>query len=145
MNQIWFAVYGLLILARKYCFWYIGLALWLDFVLEAIVPYFPPPPPCHLHSIVLCCIPWNKNSQSWGALYMLCCSQATEGPRDRASLSTPGSCTARDGHQRTSERPSGPATLISIYASHHYHHALYLAIEFEISHSPWDTLWDTKE
>lgn len=143
MSHIWFAGCGRLTLARKCCFWYIGLALWLDFILEAVVPHFPPRP---LHSIVTCYMPCNKNNHSWGALYMFCRSQATEGP----SYQFWGLVLLPGWSLRTSERLSGPAKLISTYASHHWfpancQQALYLAIEFEISHSPWGALWDTKE
>lgn len=77
---------------------------------------------------------------------MLCRLQATEGP----SYQFWGLVVLPGWSFRTSERLSGPAKLISTYASHHWfpancQQALYLAIEFEISHSPWGTLWDTKE
>lgn len=110
---------------------------------------FFPVPPGYLQSRWSTCCTLERNSRSWGAVDTLCLSLASAGHGVPALLCILGSCTTKDGHFRTSERPLGQIRLISICTSPLVSQQLSTSsvscTGFEISHHLRVTLCDIKQ
>ena len=138
VGQNWLAGCGLFSSAKKYCCWFIDLALQLDFISGTSLGLpFPPAALGPRHSRLSLATPCNKRGQSWAASCLLCPSL------EQKTLEIPSSClvwgflllgkvtfrSQRDlgGKEDSSSLYWFPAT---------NQQAPHLAVDLEISHSP---------